>query len=405
LNTNLQPQQISKDSLQQFSGDGDMGRPKIYDFPPFMTFDGDRGGFVVRNPITGKRKRFRDQEVARSAAHAMTAWVANERKNAACNKVAANFGPLAQQWLIDQLPYQPWAKGTIANNRYIFLLIARELGGLPVASTTPMDLADWLNRHCKTTDLHIKHRNVLITLYEFAISRGVDTENQARKILKRSGSKKLVHNRKVRQPLHVIGFRSIHSTAPPWLQLAMELSLLTLQARTEVCHMRHEHFRDGHLFVIRDKVSGESDMAFIKIKLTAELEALRNRALMLDAVLSPFLVHRAPERRQRRWMEGKPHWTYVLPHFLSQSFEKARTRAKVYEGLPVMQRPTFHEIRGLGSRLARSRGVPKEAIQALMTHSSPKTTAIYLDGGTEALTDSDYVSVATPMSLAELLRT
>lgn len=42
-------------------------------------------------------------------------------------------------------------------------------------------------------------------------------------------------------------------------------------------------------------------MAFIKIRLTAELEALRARAPKLDSIASPFLIHRKPERRQRRW--------------------------------------------------------------------------------------------------------
>jgi enterobacteria phage integrase len=380
-----------------------MGRPRTNDFPPNMTPDVGRGGFYVRNPISGKRKRFMDEHAARTAAQIMAVWVENERKDTGYNRTVRYFGPLARKWLTDQLPYQPWAKGTVANNKYIFEKIARELGSRYVASTSPMFLADWLTKHCKTTDSHTKYRKVLITLYEFAISRGVATENQALKTLKRSSSKKLAINRKVRHPLDVPGFRAIHATATPWLQLAMEMSLLTLQARTEICHMRHEHFRDGHLFVVRDKVSGDSDMAFIKIKLTTEMEALRARALKLDNVLSPFLIHRKPIRRERSRHVSLPHWTYVIPSFLSKSFEEARTASGLYEELPVMQRPTFHEIRGLGSRLSRARGVPRAAIQALMSHSSPKTTAIYLNGGTEALSDADYISVAIPLSLAELL--
>jgi hypothetical protein len=58
-------------------------------------------------------------------------------------------------------------------------------------------------------------------------------------------------------------------------------------------------YRDGYLFVIRDKVSGDSDMAFIKIRITPELEEIRRRALKPDDTASPFLIHRKPNRERR----------------------------------------------------------------------------------------------------------
>jgi hypothetical protein len=67
----------------------------------------------------------------------------------------------------------------------------------------------------------------------------------------------------MRRQLDQEGFRAIHAATPPWLQLTMELSLMTLQARKEVCDMRHADFRDSWLYVIRDKVAGDSSMAFI----------------------------------------------------------------------------------------------------------------------------------------------
>ncbi len=71
---------------------------------------------------------------------------------------------------------------------------------------------------------------------------------------------------------------------------------------------------------------------------------------------------------------------------------------------PTAMRPTFHEIRGLGSRLYEAAGVSQKAIQSLMTHSNPRTTKIYLDGGANALTDDDYVPVAASMRLNEVLK-
>ncbi len=70
--------------------------------------------------------------------------------------------------------------------------------------------------------------------------------------------------------------------------------------------MEHAHFRNGFLFVIRKKTKRESDAAFIKIKLTQDLEDLRSRSLQLDNNKSPFLVHRQPERIYRELADSKP---------------------------------------------------------------------------------------------------
>jgi integrase len=108
-------------------------------------------------------------------------------------------------------------------------------------------------------------------------------------------------------------------------------------------------------------------------------------------------------------MEGKPHWTYVNPQYVSKAFELARDAAldkhgqHRYAHLTPAQRPTFHEIRGLGARLCRSQGIPEQAIQALMTHASKRTTQIYLERGKEALTNEDYLTVSAPLSARALL--
>jgi integrase len=243
-----------------------------------------------------------------------------------------------------------------------------------------------------------------VLLWKFAVSRKLVSACEPEKIEQRSTSKKLAMNQKVRQPLDVAGFNAIDEKSPAWLQIAMEQSLVTLQARTEICNMRHTDYRDGHLFVIRDKVSGDSDMAFIKIALTEQLEDIRRRSLKVDDIVSPYLVHRAPDRR-RQWTEGKPHWTFVNPEYLSKAFAEARDACGLYANLKPEQRPTFHEIRGLDSRLYKAQGMSEAAIQVLMTHANPRTTAIYLDGGAPALADGDYVPVSAPLSVREILGT
>lgn len=215
-------------------------------------------------------------------------------------------------------------------------------------------------------------------------------------------SKKIEANRKVRQRLDLDGFNEIHAAAPPWMQLSMELSLVTLQSRLEVCGCQHAHFRDGHLFVIRQKVSGESDMAFIKIAVTDQIDDIRRRSRALYDIASPYLIHRAPKRRRREWINGKPHWTYVNPGYLTQRFRKVRNGLDRFAEMEPAERPGFHEIRSLGARVYRKMGVPEAEIQALMTHAHKRTTQIYLDRGAAALTDDDYVSVRATLRLEDL---
>jgi integrase len=102
-------------------------------------------------------------------------------------------------------------------------------------------------------------------------------------------------------------------------------------------------------------------------------------------------------------MEGKLHWTYVNERYLTRAFAEARDKVERFAALPERERPTFHEIRGLGSRLHESRGRARKDIQELMTHSDPRTTMIYLERGADALTDDDFHAVSAPYSLGELL--
>ena len=144
-------------------------------------------------------------------------------------------------------------------------------------------------------------------------------------------------------------------------------------------------------------------MAFIKIAVTDQLEDIRRRSRTLDNTVSPYLVHRAPERRRRQWIEGKPHWTYIEPMYLSKAFAEVRDKLEPFKSMRGAQRPGFHEIRGLGARLYRAAGISEEAIQALMTHSNPRTTQIYLDRGAAALTDNDFRPVAATLRLADVM--
>jgi integrase len=384
---------------------GDMGRPKNNDYPAYMTVDGDRGGFVVRNPLSGKKKRYTaaQEQQARETAKALAAFVEQRKQRLLIESWRPTIRNLIARWKAERLPFQPWD----ASTRQTFLTrldrIDREKGEELVETIDCVAIETWLTQTAKRADPFNKWRHTWLMLWRFAVSQKLARTNEAEKVERRSTSRKLKSNQKKRGQLDVEGFRAVHSHAEPFLQIAMEAALITAQARKEVCGFRHSDFRNGFLFVIRDKVAGHSDMAFIKIRVTPELEALRLRALKTDDIVSPYLVHRRPERMQRRWIEGKAHWTYVNEPYLTKAFARARDQVERFGNLPAGERPTFHEIRGLAARLLRQLGVAKNDIQELMTHSDQKTTEIYLERGRQALTDDNFITVSAPFTVGEML--
>jgi hypothetical protein len=238
-------------------------------------------------------------------------------------------------------------------------------------------------------------------LYTFAISRKLADVNEAEAVLKKSTSKKLEYNQKARQPLTIDKFMKIvkHDSCEPFLRVAMNLSLVTLQARSECVNLKYTDIRDGYLYVIRDKTSGDSDMAFIRIKITDQIEEIISESRK-DNIASPFTVHRAPKTRQRKHLDNKPHWTYVMPNYLSKAFKKAlEASCPEYKGMG-RSAPSFHEIRALGSKVYREMGYCKDQIRALMTHANEKTTDIYLNGG--KLEDHHFIKVNAELNLSDL---
>lgn len=163
--------------------------------------------------------------------------------------------------------------------------------------------------------------------------------------------------------------------------------------------MRTSDYRDGWLYVIRDKVAGDTDVAFIRIRLTPELDDIKRRA-MADGVLTDYLVHRRPQRQVPSQRAKRPHWAAVVPTEVTRVFQEVRDATGRWDCIAPRARPTFHEIRSLGARTYRSAGYSEQYIQALMTHANQRTTSIYLEGG--KLTDEHYHQVEAGLSLETL---
>lgn len=170
-------------------------------------------------------------------------------------------------------------------------------------------------------------------------------------------------------------YDAIYQKTESWLQTVMDLSLLPLLRREDIVSIGFTNVHGGALWVVPSKTEGSTG-ARLHIELDGNLPAVIARCR--DGVLSPYLIHRVPEKEQSRDLRAKTreHHTQVQPEQLSRAFANARIAA----GIDGENPPTFHEIRSLGGALLRESGGTVEQVQALLTHSEAAMSEHYLDG-------------------------
>ncbi|WP_242597421.1 tyrosine-type recombinase/integrase [Billgrantia antri] len=160
-------------------------------------------------------------------------------------------------------------------------------------------------------------------------------------------------------------FKAIYDKAEPWLQIAMELSLVCLFGRAEVAAARYDHIVDGRLRYIRKKTRTRSHTAYVAIEVTPAIEDLVQRSRLLPPV-SPY-VHRIHKRITAE-TKARDHWSRVTDDMISKEVARLRDKVPEIARLESRQRPTFHEIRSLGSKLLEDSGADLGDIQVLIGH-------------------------------------
>src|SRR3546814_20702719 len=100
-----------------------------------------------------------------------------------------------------------------------------------------------------------------------------------------------------------------------------------------------------------------------------------------DAVLSPYVVHRLPEkaRPSDKRAKGRDHHTRAMPEQITRAFKDARDAA----GITGKGAPTFHEVRSLGGALLQEAGWTVEQVTAAMGPASAAMTKTNQEGHEE----------------------
>jgi integrase len=251
-----------------------------------------------------------------------------------------------------------------------------------VATLTVKDCATFIRGVTESARSRQQFRLVLGWILACAVEEGWCDSNPALQ------TRKFDHERK-RARLTLEAYTAIWAQAPAWLRNAMDLSLLTLLRREDVVSVRFSDERDGALWVVPSKTESSSRVR-LRVAVGDDLAALISRCR--DSVLSPYLIHRLPEKARPSHMRAKDrdHHTQVLAEQLSRAFADARDAAGIAGDNP----PTFHEVRSLGGALLKDAGWTLDQVQALMGHATEAMTKVYLEGH-----ETPWQSVSTGIAL------
>lgn len=263
----------------------------------------------------------------------------------------------------DVLPPRELAKGTLDLYAVHFRRFRKQFEGKAVDQITIRMIAEMLDALTPRTANQC--RALLIDIFNHAAAKGLCPDNPAASTINRIEKKQCKR--------HTIdGLKAIREKSPVWLQNAIDLALITAQRRTDILNMRFDGVRDGFLYVVQQKTAKASDAAWIRFKVTDELQAVISRCR--DDIVSPYLVHRRPDRKKQKQAQTKDHWTQVEERYLTGAFKKAREAAESYKGWKEEEMPGFHEVRALSLHLYQKAGKDGQKIAG---HASEAMTKNY----------------------------
>lgn len=367
-------------------------KPGAAPLPPNLYRNGPY--FQYRHPQTGRRYGLgRDKAKAVAAARKLNDTLMGEQPEQPLVSKVLGILPVTVHSLIDRylkerVPDKKWKPQTEANMKGYLRRYQREFGTRMVAAIDTKFVADWLDA-LGSDNAYIKHRPLLIDLFAFAKAKGLTSSNPAAETLRKLPPDRMRHR------LDLDKFWAIHEAAPLYLQVAMELMLITLLRPIDAVRVKRTNVIDGWLRTSLIKTDSYDQPVHLEICMTSELEGVFAKAAS-SGIASPFVIHRRPDRKVRTaWRE---HWTQVDEGYLGRAFTEVRDTIGAYAELPPAQRPTLYEIRSLGVWVyEKLLGYPRSYTKALTGHTTEKMTGAY-----EAGHEISYQRVEAGLKLGDL---
>ncbi len=371
--------------------------PKNRKLPPNLYPNGKYWRY--RNPITGKMTSINKSldEAVRLAKAANAKLAPLMTDNGAMLETITGDRLPSMKLLINRfedewIPERGYAKSTLDEIGYKLERYRKDLGDLLVGQVDVLAMAEYLDQF--SNNAYTKHRGLLVSLFAFAVAKGMAEKNVAElTLVKKEEEKK-------RQRHTLEGVKKIldANTTPDWLKRAIKLGLTSLQRREDIVTWKKSavDLNANTIKVSPGKSEGYDSPVHLKIVMGKALREVVAEC-MKSPILSPYLIHYRPRARRQEQVDAKDHWTSVTPDYLSKNFRKARDAAHAYDHLPMDERPTFHEIRALGSWLYEQQEFSTDYVQALMGHTTPEMTKVYQDGHVPK--EIQYVEVKADLAI------
>ena len=355
--------------------------------PQNLYIDNRSGAFKYRRPTDGKWFHFgKDRIQAIDAAKQLNLafMKGSDLVGKVLGDVKQTFDTFLTTYETTILPPRELAKGTLGLYAVHFRRFRKAFEGKGIEEITTRIIAELLDSI--TPRSANQCRALLVDIFNHAASKGLCPDNPASNTINRI-------EKKQRKRHTVEGLKAIREHSPAWLQNAIDLALITAQRRTDILDMRFDGVKDGYLHVVQKKTAKASDAAWLRFKATPELLAVVSRCR--DDTVSPFLVHRMPDRMKQKQAQTKEHWTKVEERYLTRAFKEAREAANCYPNWKDEEMPGFHEVRALSLHMYKKAGKDGQKIAG---HATEEMTKNYLKGHDEIV----WSDVVPDLDIAEI---
>ena len=352
------------------------------------------GGTVYyryKHPITGKFHGVgSDKAKANAAARILNAKLVQGDSYIVDQVMGINekdMDHLISRFRTEQLPDKKLAAGSLKAYNYRLDRISRDIGNTFIRAHSVETIAEYLDKNFEKSP-YVKHRTTLGELFRFAMLKGLRGDNPVLTTYAKADVPK------ERKRMTLDQYKALYRIAPTSIQIAMELALITLQGRNEICNLKYSDEKDGGLFIVRKK-SQSHEWSHLRIEVTPQIAEIIRRSRE-DKIASPYIVHYRPQRIKES--KETNHWSQYPLNKFSADFRELRDKSGIFDHLPKAQRPTFHEIRSLGSWLYEKAGFNTDYVQQLMAHGDEKMTEYYQSGH-----EKKWVQVRAELNLKEVL--
>jgi integrase len=314
-----------------------MGRRRTsnFDLPPRMHKKGDCYYYVT---TTKPRKWIR---LDKSLAVAKQMWASLEGAG-----TPGTFESLANKFLAECT--KDLAENTRRNYTSHGNILISVFGHMQLSEIKPHHIGNYLDRHSSPMSANIQI-GLMSTMFERALRWGMADTNPCKGVRR---NKMKPRDRYITDE----EYRAIRNKAPDWLQVAMDISLLTALRESDVLKIKLADLDDQHLTVIQKKTKKRQTYV-----ITEALNSAISKAKALDrgSVRSLYLIF---DHSGRRYSEK----------MLQEKFRKARDEAGISDVV-------FHDIRAKAATDSKGEGLD---YQALLGHSKRDMSDRYVKART-----------------------